>query len=117
MLTKQENRQHKRMDIALPLSYVRLDHTGRNGVESRAITANVSSGGVYFYPRFYDQHLSVKQVLNLWIESYRQDYKESYVPWINMVEARGQILRIDKLAASHGQLGVALQFLEKPLVR
>jgi hypothetical protein len=117
MITQQENRQHKRMDIALPLSYFYADHTPSKGAISRGITLNVSSGGAYFHPHLYDQHLSVNQVLNLTIESCREDHKGSLFPWVHVVSARCKILRIDKLAGSHGKLGVALQFIETPSVR
>jgi hypothetical protein len=110
---KPENRQHKRLDIAMPLTYLCADHNADHSGERLGVTANVSSGGVYFYPRHYDQHLSVNQVLNLSINSCRQDHKEPSYPWVHLVKARGKIVRLDKLAATHG---VALQFLEPPSV-
>lgn len=108
-----ENRQHKRLDIAMPLTYLCADLQAGSSGERLGVTANVSAGGIFFYPRHFDHQLSVNQVLNLSINSCRQDHKNPSYPWVHVVKARGKIVRLENLSATHG---VALQFLEQPSV-
>ena len=110
MITWFEKRRHHRLTAALQLFYER---TGLDDIKSemhKGYTENISMGGIYFISHEAPvKNLNVNDILSINIKIPRHNYDLS---WTNTLQARGKIVRIDKVDDRPESYGIALKFLE-----
>jgi hypothetical protein len=111
MVTWFEKRRHHRLTAALQLFYER---TGLEGIKPqihKGYTENISMGGLYFIchePPI--KNLNVADILSINIKIPRHNYDLS---WTSTLQARGKIVRVEKVPAGNDSYGIALKFLEE----
>jgi hypothetical protein len=110
MITWFEKRRHHRLSAALQLFYER---TGLNVIKTeihKGYTENISMGGIYFISQEAPvKNLNVDDILSVNIKIPRHNYDLS---WTNTLQARGKIVRIEKVTDRPESYGIALKFLE-----
>ncbi|MBW1917182.1 MAG: PilZ domain-containing protein [Deltaproteobacteria bacterium] len=103
-----EKRRHQRLNVALPMVYKIINRGRKNYKEYKAVTKNISMGGIYFVCLVY-QDLNINQILNITIELPRQAFN---LPGTTILKTRGQVLRIEEMPQRPYVFGVALKFLD-----
>lgn len=103
-----EQRAHRRLAIRLPLEYHRLDSARRT--PSQCLTANVSTGGVYFETA--SDAFRLGDLLQFEIGVPSNDHR---FPQHGKITSKGQIIRVDPLPQAAGpnpipRFGIAAQF-------
>jgi PilZ domain len=110
MITWFEKRRHHRLSAALQLFF---EHTGLDEIKSevhKGYTENISMGGMYFIAQEnLVKTLNVDDILSVNIKIPRHNYDLS---WTNTLQARGKIVRIEKVIDRPESYGIALKFLE-----
>jgi PilZ domain len=110
MITWFEKRRHHRLTAALQLFYERTDLDDIKSELHKGYTENISMGGIYFISHEAPvKNLNVNDILSINIKIPRHNYDLS---WTNTLQARGKIVRIDKVEDRPESFGIALKFLE-----
>ena len=109
-----EQRQHRRLEIRLPLECHRL-HEGESHA-LRSTTRNISTGGVYFEAELSDS-LPPPEATSLLSVEMTIPPGEGYFPYEGRVRGVAEVLRCEPLAAtdpssSSRRVGVAARFRE-----
>ena len=109
MTTRQERRQHRRLEIRLPLQYAPTDDVGGN--VCRTVTKNISTGGLYFETDDLDIQPGMMVALELTVPP-----GEGHFPYQGHITSVGQVVRVDPLRAESRtaprRVGVATRFRE-----
>jgi hypothetical protein len=111
MVTWFEKRRHHRLTAALQLFYERTGLEDTKPQVCKGYTENISMGGLYFIcqePQI--KNLNINDILSINIKIPRHNYDLS---WTNTLQARGKIVRIEKVTDRNESFGIALKFLEE----
>ncbi|MBN1344236.1 MAG: PilZ domain-containing protein [Phycisphaerae bacterium] len=103
-----ERREHRRLDICLPIAVSSLDEQQESTPRATS-TINISTGGVYFGTDEPDPQPGALLSLELTIPP-----GQGHFPYEGRISGFGVVVRVDELDHPSGRWGVAAQFRESP---